>query len=148
ANALPMFMQKYFAAEAPTFPSYAYWVMGLVAALAFFACIVLHELGHAVVGRSRGMRIRGITLFLFGGVAELEGEPATAETEFFMAIAGPAISAVLGSLFVFLTWLGAHGDWPAPVVLILGYLAFVNFLVLAFNLIPAFPLDGGRVLRS
>jgi Zn-dependent protease/CBS domain-containing protein len=122
--------------------------MGLITALAFFGCILLHELGHAVVARARGMPIRGITLFLFGGVAELGAEPVSASTEFFMAIAGPAVSVILATGFWLLAVVGYHGGWPHPVVIILGYLGVINGLVLAFNLIPAFPLDGGRVLRS
>ena len=81
-------MHEYYGAAAPALPPYAYWVMGLVAALAFFTCILLHELGHATVARARGMPIRGITLFLFGGVAELEGEPPSAGTEFLMPLPG------------------------------------------------------------
>jgi Zn-dependent protease len=148
AGLFPRLLEEYFGPAASVLPPYAYWLMGLVAALAFFACILLHELGHAVVGRARGMRIRGITLFLFGGVAELEGEPASAATEFLMAIAGPAVSVVLGVVFAVLTWAGYSGGWQPPLVVILSFLALINFVVLAFNLIPAFPLDGGRVLRS
>src|SRR5207248_8273927 len=88
-----------------------YWIMGMVTALAFFVCIVLHELGHAVVARTFGMPIRGITLFLFGGVAELEGEPLSAGTEFRMAIAGPVVSAVLALLFWGLARLGMAQAW-------------------------------------
>jgi Zn-dependent protease len=118
--------------------------MGLAAALAFFACIVLHELGHALVARAVGIPIRGITLFLFGGVAEMENEPPSAGSEFLMAIAGPAVSAVLTVLF----WLlAALVDTPA-IGFPLQYLAWINLAVLIFNLMPAFPLDGGRVLRS
>src|SRR5262249_8791707 len=82
------------------------FLLGLVTALAFFVCIVLHELGHAVVARANGIPIRGITLFLFGGVAELEGEPASAASEFFMAIAGPIVSAILAAIFWTLFFLG------------------------------------------
>jgi Zn-dependent protease/CBS domain-containing protein len=122
--------------------------MGLITALAFFGCILLHELGHAVVARSRGMPIRGITLFLFGGVAEIGDEPPSAATEFRMAIAGPVVSVILAAAFWFLARLGSTVGWPHPAVIILGYLAFINAVVLVFNMIPAFPLDGGRVLRS
>ena len=94
------------------------------------------------------MPIRGVTLFLFGGVAEMEDEPTSAGNEFLMAIAGPVVSVILAVGLGFLAWLGYYGGWPQPVVIILGYLALINTLVLAFNLIPAFPLDGGRVLRS
>jgi Zn-dependent protease/CBS domain-containing protein len=146
-GALPELMHKYFAGAAPITPA-QYWLLGLIAALAFFGCILLHELGHAIVGRSRGMAIGGITLFLFGGVAELEEEPASAATEFLMAIAGPLVSVLLGVVCGLLAWVGYHGGWWPPAVILLGYLGAVNFVVLAFNLIPAFPLDGGRVLRS
>src|SRR5262249_40613489 len=121
-----------------------YWVMGLVAALAFFTCIVLHELGHALVARRVGIPIRGITLFLFGGVAEMEDEPPSASSEFLMAVAGPAVSAALAVML----WLSSKLVEAPAVVFPLRYLAGINLWVLIFNLVPAFPLDGGRVLRS
>ena len=122
--------------------------MGLVTALAFFTCIVLHEFGHALVARSRGMPISGITLFLFGGVSELGEEPKSAATEFLMAVAGPLVSAVLAVVFWVAAVVGYQSGWPHPVVIVLGYLATINAVVLIFNMVPAFPLDGGRVLRS
>jgi len=94
------------------------------------------------------MSIRGITLFLFGGVAELGDEPPSAATEFLMAIAGPVVSVILAGAFWLLAVVGYNSGWPHPLVIVLGYLGMINGLVLAFNLIPAFPLDGGRVLRS
>ena len=133
---------------APGAPWAEYWAMGLVTALLFFLCILLHELGHALTARRLGIPIRGVTLFLFGGVAELEGEPASAGAEFVMAIAGPIVSAVLAGLCWLLAVAGGLAAWPWQVVLVLGYLAAINLTVLVFNLIPAFPLDGGRVLRS
>lgn len=148
ASMFPSLMHEFFGEAASRLAPYQYWIMGLIAALAFFVCILLHEWGHALVARSRGMPVRGITLFLFGGVSELGDEPASASTEFLMAIAGPIVSFVLGIGFALLAWAGYHGSWSPPLVMILGYLAFINLLVLAFNLIPAFPLDGGRVLRS
>src|SRR4051794_23812064 len=93
--------------------------LGLVTALAFFLCIVLHELGHAVVGRAQGMPINGITLFLFGGVAELGGEPPSARSEFLMAIAGPLVSAVLAALFGLAFWFGLQAGWPAALQAVL-----------------------------
>lgn len=125
-----------------------YWAMGLIAAIAFFGCILLHELGHAVVARSQRLPIRGITLFMFGGVADIGDEPRSAAAEFWMAIAGPLVSVVLAIALGLLAWLGYHQSWPAPIVIVLGHLSAINGLVLLFNLIPAFPLDGGRVLRS
>src|SRR5947209_8645884 len=91
-----------------------WWALGLGTALAFFLCILLHELGHAVVARAWGIPIQGITLFLFGGVAELRGEPTSALSEFLTAIAGPVVSAVLAGLCGLLWWLGGQGNWGAP----------------------------------
>jgi Zn-dependent protease/CBS domain-containing protein len=125
-----------------------YGAMALVTAIAFFACIVLHELGHATVARATGLPIRGITLFVFGGVAELSDEPRSAGGEFVMAIAGPVVSAILGALFLLLYAAGGAGGWPAPALEVSWWLGTINLTLLAFNLIPAFPLDGGRVLRS
>ena len=148
ATGFPAMLHQYFPGAAREPSPVEYWTMGLVTALAFFACILLHELGHALVARSRGMSIRGITLFLFGGVAEIGDEPPSAKTEFLMAVAGPLVSAVLAIGSGLLAILGFRTGWPHPIVIVLGYLATINGLVLIFNLIPAFPLDGGRVLRS
>lgn len=123
-------------------------LMALATTVAFFACVVLHELGHALVGRSRGMEIRGITLFLFGGVAELGSEPPSAGSEFLMAIGGPVVSLVLGIGFLVATWIGQTLGWPLQLLLVTDLLGTVNLGLLLFNLVPAFPLDGGRVLRS
>jgi CBS domain-containing protein len=90
--------------------------------------------------------MRGITLFIFGGVAEMDAEPPSAKAEFLMAAAGPLASAVLGGLLLGIATLS--GGWPAPVGAIVGYLGTINLILAAFNLIPAFPLDGGRVLRA
>jgi len=148
ASAFPAILHGYFPAATRELAPFEYWIMGLVTALAFFTCLLLHELGHAIVARARGMSIRGITLFLFGGVAELGDEPPSAATEFLMAIAGPVVSVILAGGFWLLAVVGYNGGWPHPLVIVLGYLGMINGLVLAFNLIPAFPLDGGRVLRS
>lgn len=148
AEGFPAVLHEYFPGDpAPLSPA-AYWLMGLITALAFFTCIVLHEFGHALVAQARGMPIKGITLFLFGGVSELGDEPPSAGTEFLMAIAGPLVSAVLTAIFWGLAVMGYQAGWPHPVVIVLGYLAAINGMVLLFNLVPAFPLDGGRVLRS
>jgi Zn-dependent protease/CBS domain-containing protein len=148
AEGFPAIVSRYFPGDVRPLSPADYWIMGLVTALAFFTCIVLHEFSHALVARSRGMPISGITLFLFGGVAELGEEPTSASTEFLMAIAGPIVSAVLAGLFWIVAEVGYHGNWPHPVVIVLGYLATINLVVLIFNMVPAFPLDGGRVLRS
>jgi Zn-dependent protease/CBS domain-containing protein len=148
ASLFPRQLEQMFPEVHQTLPAYKTWIMGLVTTLMFFACIVLHELGHAVVARARGMRIRGITLFLFGGVAEITDEPPSALTEFLMAIGGPVVSLVLGAVFLLLAWAGITFGWPSAVILVLGTLGFINFSVLVFNLVPGFPLDGGRIFRS
>jgi Zn-dependent protease len=123
-------------------------LLGFFAALAFFVCILLHEMGHALVARSRGIPIRGITLFLFGGVAELAAEPPSASSEFLMAIAGPLVTVFLSGVFFVLSLLATGLGWATSIELIFRYLAWINLSLLVLNLLPAFPLDGGRVFRS
>jgi Zn-dependent protease/CBS domain-containing protein len=121
--------------------------MGLAGALGLFGSIVVHELCHSIVANRYQLPMRGITLFIFGGVAEMGGEPQSPKVEFLMAIAGPIASIVLGGIFRAIQ-AGVTGVWPVPVVGVIGYLAWINWILALFNLIPAFPLDGGRVLRS
>jgi Zn-dependent protease/predicted transcriptional regulator len=129
-------------------PVATYWWMGLAGAIGLFASIVIHELFHSLVARKYGMPMKGITLFIFGGVAEMEEEPPSARAEFFMAIAGPITTIILGMLF-YVIYRNAYSlGWPVALVGIFNYLRWINFLLAAFNLLPAFPLDGGRVLRS
>jgi Zn-dependent protease/CBS domain-containing protein len=125
-----------------------YWIMGIVGALGLFLSIIVHEFSHSLVARRQGMTMKGITLFIFGGVAEMGDEPPDAKAEFKMAIVGPLSSIAIALIFFGLYSAGKHGGWPAPVRGVIGYLAMINGLLAAFNLIPAFPLDGGRVLRS
>lgn len=125
-----------------------YWSMGLVGALGLFASILLHEVSHALVARRFDLQIEGITLFLFGGVAEMADEPKDAKSEFFMAVAGPIASAGLSLLFMLLAEFLEAVAWPAPVIAVVGYLALINGILAAFNLVPAFPMDGGRILRA
>jgi len=134
----------YFPIMHPGLGAGAYWLMAAVGALALFGSVVLHELGHAVVARRHGIAIKGITLFIFGGVAEMAKEPPSARAEFMVAIAGPIVSVALAGLF----YLAAMMPLPVQVGGVLVYLAFINFILVAFNMVPAFPLDGGRVLRS
>jgi Zn-dependent protease len=134
-----------FPAANPGLGTATYVAMAIVAELLFFASLLLHELGHAVVARREGMRIDGITLWLFGGVARFRGMFPSAGAEFRIAIAGPAVSLVLGLGFLVVakaTHLGAAIDGVA------AWLGYINLLLLGFNLIPALPLDGGRVLRA
>jgi Zn-dependent protease/CBS domain-containing protein len=122
--------------------------MGIVGALGFFASIIFHELCHSLVARRYGLPIKGITLFIFGGVAHMEEEPPSARAEFMMAIAGPLSSVALGVGFYAVGLLVAGAPSANPIAAVIAYLSFINFLLAGFNLLPAFPLDGGRVLRS
>ncbi len=123
-----------------------YWIMGFVASLLLFASVLLHELAHSLVARWRGLPVSSITLFIFGGVSNLQQEPQTAGVEFQMAIVGPLTSLIIGGLMLYLSGFFTPG---APIVAAtLAYLGIVNLLLGVFNMIPGFPLDGGRVLRS
>ena len=125
-----------------------YWIMGVIGALGLFASIVFHELSHSLIARRYGLPMKGITLFIFGGVAEMSDEPPNARAEFMMAIAGPLASILVGLVF-FIIYNLAFGDkWPILIKGVFQYLYSINFLLAVFNLIPAFPLDGGRILRS
>jgi Zn-dependent protease/CBS domain-containing protein len=125
-----------------------YWAMGVAGAVGLFFSIVFHEFWHSIVARRFGLPMKGITLFIFGGVAEMGDEPANAKTEFLMAIVGPLSSAVLGGIFLLLYWGVSAARGPMAVWGVLQYLGWLNFLLAVFNLVPAFPLDGGRVFRS
>ena len=135
-----------FPAAYPGFSRGTYWGMGIAGALGFFGSIVLHEFSHSLVARHYHLPMKGITLFVFGGVAEMGEEPQNPKVEFLMAIAGPICSIVIG--FVFHILASAGQGWPVEVIGVLSYLAWINWILAAFNLIPAFPLDGGRVLRA
>jgi len=138
----------YFPAQLPDLPVWSYWLKAIVAAGMFFVSIILHELGHSLVARHHGIRIASITLFVFGGVSQMKEEPREARQELQIAIVGPIISLVLAALFGVLSVLAASAGPPTALQVILTYLAAVNLLVAVFNMVPAFPLDGGRVLRA
>jgi Zn-dependent protease len=129
-------------------PSTAYWGMGVAGTLGLFASVVVHELAHSLVARRFGISMRGITLFIFGGVAEMGGEPPSPKAEFWVAAAGPAMSFAVGFAGLGLSALGRFGDWPPTLMVVVAYLAWANLVLALFNLVPAFPLDGGRIFRS
>jgi Zn-dependent protease/CBS domain-containing protein len=132
----------------PNLSTGTYWWMGLLGALGLFASIVLHEFAHSWVARRRGMKMRGITLFIFGGVAQMDDEPPSPGTEFQMAIAGPIASVLIAATCFGLWQLSERIAWPLPVGAVFWYLGFINTVLVIFNVVPAFPLDGGRMLRS
>ncbi|PWU12923.1 MAG: site-2 protease family protein [Verrucomicrobia bacterium] len=125
-----------------------YWWMAAAGAAGLFLSIVLHEFGHSIVARSQGIPMTGITLFVFGGVAEMGGEPPSATAEFLMAMAGPITSFILAGVSYGIRKLSDAMGGPIEVTAIFAYLAWINAALAIFNLVPAFPLDGGRVLRS
>ncbi|MGZ3773990.1 MAG: M50 family metallopeptidase [Pseudobdellovibrionaceae bacterium] len=138
----------YFPLEVENLRPSTYWIMGTIGALGLFVSLILHEFSHSLVARKMGLPIRGITLFIFGGVAELTAEPEKAKTEFWMAIAGPLTSVALGIIFYIFTKQGQASNWSEATLVVLRYLWRLNFTLAAFNMLPGFPLDGGRVFRS
>lgn len=127
------------------------WATAIVTGVLFFATIVVHELSHAAVAKARRLPVRSITLFALGGVAQIEKEASEASTEFLMGIAGPVASVLIGLLCLLLAWTfgWVPGATPAtPLLATLMWLGYINISLAIFNLIPAFPLDGGRVLRG
>ena len=138
----------YFPQVNPGFTPAMNWLGGIFAGLLLFASVLLHELMHSYVARRNGIGIGGITLFIFGGVSRLKEEPKTPESELKMALAGPATSFVLAAVFWGVATFGGRqllGELGYQVIL---YLALINFILGVFNMLPGFPLDGGRVLRA
>ncbi len=125
-----------------------YALMGIIGAVGLFASIIFHELCHSLVGRRYGIPMKGITLFMFGGVAQMDEESRTPKAEFLMAVAGPIASFALAGGFYGLHAALKATAAPTPLAGVIGYLAWINMILAFFNLLPAFPLDGGRVLRS
>ena len=122
-----------------------YWLMGAVTAVMLFVSVLLHEFGHSLVALSYGIRVPRITLFLFGGVSQIAAEPESAAAEFWIAIAGPAVSVLLAGLCWELRPLVAA---VPPLLALVKYLALINVMLAVFNLIPGFPLDGGRIFQA
>lgn len=140
----------YFPLRVPGFPPAAHWAMGLAATLLLFLSILLHELGHALVAKRHGIRVARVTLFLFGGVAEIAHDPRRPSVELRMALAGPLVSALIAGGCAALVSRLAFPSGPATLAVraVVEYLALINTALLVFNLLPGFPLDGGRVLRA
>ncbi len=138
----------YFPAKYPELDKSIYWIMGLFSALLLFVSVLLHELSHSLVARKYNIPIKGITLFIFGGVAEMTEEPPNAISEIKMAAAGPICSGILALLF-FVTSKFLISFLPViPLIGIFKYCVFINIAIMIFNLLPGFPLDGGRILRA
>ncbi|MDA1258696.1 MAG: site-2 protease family protein, partial [Chloroflexi bacterium] len=139
--------RSWFPADYPGWSTPTYWLTGAVSAVLLFGSVLVHELAHSLVALTKGMPVRNITLFIFGGVSNIGGDTRSAGDEFQIAVVGPASSLALSAICIAVLRLGLVGD-DSPAEAIIYYLAIVNLLVGIFNLAPGFPLDGGRVLRS
>src|SRR5208283_89434 len=140
-----MLATNYYPAEFKDWPLLLYWLMGAVTAVTLFVSVLLHELGHSAVALRYKIPVRSITLFLFGGVAQIGAEPPSAIAEFLIAAAGPLVSLALAVLFYAVQPLVAGIE---PLLGLAKYLAYINLALVLFNLIPGYPLDGGRVFRA
>lgn len=142
---------NHFHAIHPGWSSGVVWGISIIAGVLFFVFLFAHELSHALVAKARGMPIHKITLFALGGMAEIEKEPTRASTEFWMGIVGPITSFVIGVVLLALAYAGGwtwRAEAATPGLAILVWLGYINILLAVFNMIPGFPLDGGRVLRA
>ncbi|HEX2577868.1 MAG TPA: site-2 protease family protein, partial [Aquihabitans sp.] len=137
-----------FPIEAPGLSDTAYWAAGVAGALLFFVSLLVHEIGHALVARDEGIGVRGISLWLLGGVAKLESAPTTARAEFRIAVIGPLASAACGVAFLVGSYVVPSGGLPGLTGNVMALLGVLNVILAGFNLLPAAPLDGGTVLSS
>ncbi len=132
----------------PDLAASTHYVMGFTTTILFFASLLAHEISHSVVARTKGIPVEGITLFIFGGMAHTRMEAEEPGDEMAIAGVGPLASIVIAGLFGGIAWVGNRADWSEVVVGPAGYLAFINLLLAGFNLLPGFPLDGGRLFRA
>lgn len=132
----------------PDLPGFVYGIAGAIAGVVFLGSLLAHELAHAIVARRNGVGVEAITLWMFGGVAKLEGEPTNPGADLRVAVVGPAVSLVLAVLFAAMAMVLELGSAPGLAVGTFQWLALINLLLAVFNLIPAAPLDGGRILRA
>ena len=142
---------NHFHAIHPRWSSGLVWGISIITGVLFFVFLFAHELSHALVAKARGLPIHKITLFALGGMAEIEKEPTRASTEFWMGIVGPITSFVIGVVLLALAYAGGwtwRAEAATPGLAILVWLGYINILLAVFNMIPGFPLDGGRVLRA
>ncbi|MBI5043702.1 MAG: site-2 protease family protein, partial [Nitrospirae bacterium] len=130
----------------PDWPQITYWTIGIITSILFFTSVLIHEMAHSLVARKHGIPVNNITLFIFGGAAQITQEPKQAKDEFMMAFAGPAASLVLSAIFWILYLL--LRSLSEPIATIFSWLGSINLMLAIFNFIPGFPLDGGRVLRA
>ncbi|MGA2508815.1 MAG: site-2 protease family protein [Candidatus Acidiferrales bacterium] len=138
-------LRTQFTSQHPSWTPVQHWTLGIITSVLFFASVIFHEMSHSVVAMRYHLQVRSITLFVFGGLARIERDPPNARQEFNIAIAGPLSSLFLAGCF-WLIWHFVHGSEMVSAAA--HWLAVINFMLAAFNLVPGFPLDGGRVLRG
>lgn len=138
----------WFPQSAPGLPATTYALMALVGTTLFFGSLLLHEISHSMVAQAKGIPMRGITLFVFGGLAHTSREPDNADDELQIAAIGPAVSLVLGGVFLAVAAVGRAWGWSPSVNQVAQYLGFINVALAVFNLVPGYPLDGGRIFRA
>jgi Zn-dependent protease len=139
----------YFPSAVPGLLPSTYWMFGFAGALLLFTCVLLHEMGHSLVAKLFGIPVNRITLFIFGGVAEINREPRRAVVELAIAAAGPAVSVSLAAFFIYASRvIPIETQHQAMAYIMLKHLGFVNAALFMFNLLPGFPLDGGRMVRA
>jgi Zn-dependent protease/CBS domain-containing protein len=144
-------LAAHFHSTMPHWGGTAVWSVAVVTGVLFFVALLLHELAHSLLAKANGLRVRAITLFALGGVSQIESEAPTAKSEFWIAIVGPLASLIIGFFFLLAAWLSGWlpGTEPGtPVAAVLVWLGYINIVLAAFNMIPGYPLDGGRVLRA
>ncbi|MCF6220587.1 MAG: site-2 protease family protein [Robiginitomaculum sp.] len=137
---LPYVLPNYYAAF--------YWLLALAGAAGFFLSILLHEMGHAVTARRFGIPVLGVTLLMFGGITQMARRAKSPKEEILISGAGPLVNFLLGCLFLVLAGLARSLELGAPILVILNYLSWINFILAIINVVPAFPLDGGQIFRA
>jgi Zn-dependent protease/predicted transcriptional regulator len=144
-------LAEHFRTVTPRWSSTVVWSAAVVTGVLFFVALLLHELAHSLLAKARGLRVRAITLFALGGVSQIESEASDAKSEFWIAIVGPLTSLALGLVCL---WIARLTGWlpgtepSVPAIAVLLWLGYINMMLAAFNMIPGYPLDGGRVLRA
>ncbi len=142
------FAQSVFPQRTPGLSVGAYFTMALIGASLFFVSVLLHELAHSAMARARGIQVEGITLFIFGGMARIRSEATNPKDEFLITVVGPLSSALIGGILLVFARLGESLGLHRAFISVAEYLAILNFILAVFNLVPGFPLDGGRLFRS
>jgi Zn-dependent protease/CBS domain-containing protein len=142
------FASAVFPAHAPGLSRFLYVVMGVAGAVLFFGSLLVHELSHSLVARAKGIPVDGITLFIFGGMAHTRSEAESPGDEFAIAGIGPVTSLLIAAALLALWYVGARAGWPPAITVVLQYIGGLNVLLAIFNLLPGFPLDGGRLFRA